>query len=86
MRTAADQGDSGSNFILGVMYDQGQGVPQDYVEAHRWTNLAAARATGDDREQIAEFRDSLAKLMTPAQLAEAQRLAKEWQAVFDAPS
>jgi TPR repeat protein len=30
------------------MYDQGQGVPQDYVEAHKWINLAASHVTGDD--------------------------------------
>ena len=85
-RLAADQGNVFGQHNLGYMYTNGVGVPQDYVEAHKWANLAAARATGDDREQIAEFLDSLAKLMTPAQLAEAQRLAKDWQAVFDAPS
>jgi hypothetical protein len=53
------------------------------VEAHKWANLAASRATGDDREKYAEFRDDLVKLMTPAQIAEAQKLAREWQAAFD---
>ena len=48
MRATANQGNSGSHFIRGVMYDQGQGVPQDYVEAHKWINLAASRVTGDD--------------------------------------
>jgi len=65
-------------------YANGEGVPQDDVEAHKWRNLSASRATGDDREQAAESRDALAKLMTPAQLAKAQRLAREWQAAFDA--
>ena len=54
------------------------------MEAHKWLNLAAARLTGDRREQTAETRDALAKQMTPAQLAEAQKLAREWQAAFDA--
>jgi len=66
------------------MYDQGQGVPQDFVEAHKRYNLAASRATGDDQKQYADERDAVAALMTPAQIAEAQTLAREWQAAFDA--
>jgi len=58
--------------------------PQDDVEAHEWYNLAASRAAAKDREQFAESRDRVAKLMTPAQIAEAQKLAREWQAAFDA--
>ena len=62
------------------MYDQGRGVPQDYVQAHKWMNLAASRQTGEERQRSADRRDTLARLMTPAQLAEAQRLAREWDA------
>jgi hypothetical protein len=40
-----------------------------------WYNLSAAR--GEDRS--AEARDALAKQMTPGQIAEAQRLAREWR-------
>ena len=36
---------------LGVIYVKGQGVPQDYVEAHKWVNLAASRSTGDDQKR-----------------------------------
>ena len=39
-------------FFLGVMYDDGEGVPQDYVQAHMWCNLAASRRTGEDGELI----------------------------------
>jgi hypothetical protein len=66
------------------MYGNGQGVPQDDVEAHKWCNLAASRSTYADQKRRAEARDALAKLMTPAQLAEAQTLAHEWQAACDA--
>jgi TPR repeat protein len=83
VRTAADQGDSGSHFILGVMYATGQGVPQDDVEAHKWSNLVASRATSDDQKLFAKIRDVLAKQMTAAQLAEAQRRASEWLAAFE---
>ncbi len=45
-----------------------------------WYNLAAAGLPpGEDRDSAAEFRDGVAKLMTPAQIAEAQRLAREWR-------
>jgi TPR repeat protein len=57
------------------MYAQGQGVPQDYVPAHMWFDLAAAQGEKD----ATELRDSLAKKMTPAQIAEAQKLAREWK-------
>jgi len=83
-RLAANQGHVVGLNNLGVMYSHGRGVPQDYVEAHKWANLAASRATGDDRENFTEFRDDLVKLMTPTQLADAQRLAREWVEAFDA--
>jgi hypothetical protein len=74
-RLAADQGDAQAQSNLGVMYREGQGVAQDYVLAHMWFNLAAVQ--GD--EDAVEHRDLVAGLMTPDQLAEAQRLAQEWK-------
>ena len=65
---------------LGVMYAEGRRVVQDYVQAHMWRNVAASRLTGEERKISADGRDALARLMTPAQLAEAQRLAREWDA------
>ena len=61
------------------MYFKGQGVPQDYVQAHMWMNLAASRARGSDQKTYADARDALARIMTPAQIAEAQRRAREWK-------
>ncbi len=83
-RKAADQGYALAQYNLGYMYGNGEGVPQDYVEAHKWRNIAASRVTGDQQKEYAATRDSLAKQMTPAQLAEAQQLAREWQAAFEA--
>jgi TPR repeat protein len=57
------------------MYMNGQGVPQDLVQAHMWFNLAAAGGYADAQKS----RDSVAAKMTPAQIAEAQRLASEWR-------
>ncbi len=57
------------------MYHNGRGVTQDYVQAHMWFNLAAARGLKFPEKR----RDRLAKKMTPAQIAEAQKLAREWK-------
>ena len=79
-RKAAEQGDAVAQGGLGLMYDQGLGVLQDYVQAHKWYNLAAARADeGYTRDSFIWGRDLLAAIMTPAQIAEAQRLAREWR-------
>jgi uncharacterized protein len=72
-RKAAEQGYALAQMSLGAMYVGGDGVPQDYVIAHMWFNLAAAGG------EAVEFRDKLAKRMTPAQIAEAQKLAREWK-------
>jgi len=74
-RRAAEQGFAKAQSNLGEMYSSGKGVPQDYVLAHMWANLAASQ--GED--VAVKKRDALAKSMTPAQLAEAQRLAREWK-------
>ena len=58
----------------------GEGVPQDYVQAHMWANLAASRSTGEDRERSVVLRDAIAEELTPDDLSEAQRLAREWDA------
>ena len=72
-RKAADQGNTNAQYNLGIAHFKGRGVPQDYAIAHMWLNLAAAGGNKD----AAEFRDALAAEMTPAQIAEAQRLARE---------
>ncbi len=77
----ADQGDSNAQDNLGVLYYMGQGVPQDYVRAHMWFNLAAA---GGDKV-AARHRDIVAAKMTPAQIAEAQKLAREWKPTTQRP-
>jgi TPR repeat protein len=74
-RLAADQGRADAQALLGHMYADGQGVPQDYVSAHMWFNLSAAQG----EQQAARERDNIATRMTPAQIAEAQKLAREWR-------
>ena len=60
------------------MYDTGQGVPQDDVEAYKWYNLATTYADADQQEEFAEARDRAAARLTPEQLAEGQKLSREW--------
>jgi TPR repeat protein len=72
---AAEQGDANAQNLLGYMYAAGRGVLKDYIEAHMWFSLAGAGGA-----KSTESRDSVAKMMTPEQIAEAQRRAKEWKA------
>ncbi len=81
-RTAADQGEARAQYALGRMYEAGRGVPQDDVLGHKWLNLSASRLSGSEREfrdSVVQARNLLESKMTPAQIAEAQRLASEWQ-------
>lgn len=79
-RKAAEQGDAEAQHNLGVMYAEGLGVPQDYVKAHMWANLAASRLPpGDKRKNAVNNLNVVEARMTPEQIAEAQRLAREWK-------
>lgn len=64
-------------FELGMMYCIGQGSEQDYVAAHKWFNLAALKGSDAARQ----YRCELAREMSAAQVAEAQRLARDWLTV-----
>jgi TPR repeat protein len=77
-RKAADQGEANAQVNLGFMYANGRGVPQNYVQAHMWLNLAASGSASnkENRAEAAKYRDSIATRMTPAQIAEAQAMAK----------
>ncbi|MGB8058493.1 MAG: hypothetical protein WCF75_17985 [Pseudolabrys sp.] len=81
-RPLAEQGDANAQYNLGVFYDNGLGVPQDKVRAYMWFNLSAAQG----RDGAAAFRDLIARRMTPAQIAEAQKLAREWKPNTQSPS
>jgi TPR repeat protein len=74
-RRAADQGLAVAQFNVGFGYVSGQGVLQDYVMAHMWFSLSAGQGSQD----AATNRNTIQKMMTPAQIAEAQKLAREWK-------
>jgi hypothetical protein len=75
IRARAAKGDPESQYRIGLEYVVGERVVQDYVEAHMWLNLAAARGHPDAKKQ----RDGLIERMAPEQIAEAQRRARKWK-------
>ena len=75
-KEVAERGDASAQYNLGVMYAKGVGVVEDYLEAYKWLILAAAQ--GD--QKAIEARDLLNQKMTAQQIAEAQKLAKEFVA------
>jgi len=72
---SAAQGDANAQFYLGLMCAFGRGTSLDLVQAHMWYSLAA----GNGHARAALHRNDLAKEMKPAQIAEAQKRAREWR-------
>ncbi|MFO1434777.1 MAG: tetratricopeptide repeat protein [Candidatus Competibacteraceae bacterium] len=75
LRQAAEQGYAPAQSNLGVMYKWGQGTERNLIQAYMWFDLAAKQ--GDQKAEINRAR--LAEEMTTTQIAEAQRLAREWK-------
>ena len=73
--SSADAGDGRAMLEIGRAHLQGLGVLQDFVEAHKWFNLAASRGA----EGALEERDALGERMTADERAEAQKLARQWR-------
>ncbi|MFQ5619315.1 MAG: tetratricopeptide repeat protein [Rhodospirillales bacterium] len=79
-RKAAEQGHAIAQNNLGFMYSRGQAVPRDYVQAHMWFTIAASRfPPGKARDKTVINRDRVAKRMTPAEISQAEKLAREWR-------
>ena len=74
-RAGASAGERRAMLALGRLYVQGLGVIQDYVEAHKWLNLAASRG----ETAALHERDVLTGKMTPQQIAAAQERAAAWR-------
>ena len=73
-RLAAEQRITGAQSNLGLMYEKGQGVEQDYVEAHKWFNISGINGNEIGRRNA----DIIEKKMTPGQIAVAVGLARKW--------
>jgi len=84
-RKAAERGSTAAQMDLGSMYADGRGVPQDYVLAHKWLNLVATLSllsSETDKKLVnsASYkRAAVTEKMTPAQIANAQKLARKWK-------
>ncbi len=82
-RFAAEQGMPQAQVELGELYFQGLGVPQDYIMAHKWFNVATALLSNiyvhGEQSYALRRRDAVAAKMTPSQIADAQALARDWK-------
>ena len=75
-RKAAERGNKKAQSNLGVLFAQGLGVLEDYVQAYAWWSIAATRGNTKAKEN----KSKLKRKMTPAQIAEAQKLSSElWE-------
>jgi len=80
---AAEQGVADAQLSIAIMYANGYGVPLDNVYAYMWYNLAVAFEEQNDSTSFASYlRKELAREMTPSQIAEAQKLSREWLEKF----
>jgi uncharacterized protein len=61
-------------FELGMTYSVGRDVPIDLVSAHKWFNLAAAKGNAE----AVRLRREIANQMSDAEIAAAQRAARDW--------
>jgi len=69
-------------FELGMMYSVGRDVPVDLVAAHKWFNLAAVRGN----TEAIRLRREIADQMSDAEIAAAQRAARDWLQGYREPA
>jgi len=72
-QTAAEWGHKGAQYVLGELYLQGKGVPQNPVMAYAWLDVAAEAPDRDFRKA----KDRAANSLTPEQMTEATAMAKD---------
>ena len=74
-RLAAEQGYASAQLNMGYMYQEGAGVPQDYVLAHMWWNLSGSNGNKD----AVTNRNIVEKKMSKQQIEKAQEMARNWK-------
>ncbi len=81
VRLHAQRGNTSYQYSMGSIYEEGRGVPQNYVLAYMWYTLALPGWSGSVHwpNEYAEGREQVAAKMTPEQISEAQRLVKQWK-------
>ncbi len=73
-RPLAEQGLAAAQNNLGAMYINGEGVRRNYVCSYMWLSLAAKQGY----KRAVSSQGQLEREMTPGELAEAERFAREW--------
>jgi TPR repeat protein len=73
-RKGAEDGNAAAQFRLGLCYDDGIGVPWDAIVAYMWYHLSSAQGYFDAKEN----KEHIAERMTKEQIAEAQKMSREW--------
>jgi len=82
LKPASEAGDAEAQVIYGPLLCVA-GRRCDVVEEYKWLNLGASRLSGEAQQNAMLARDALARDLTPRQLLEAQKRAREWQQAFD---
>lgn len=80
LQSAAQSGDANAQDWLGVMYANGQGVPQDDVIAYALFNVSATNDLSQSND-AASNRKAIASRMTEQQVAEGQELTRRIQRI-----
>src|SRR5688500_15385548 len=74
LKLAAEQGYGPAQYELGLIYRNGYGLPTDHVQSYVWLNLAAAAGV----QQAVAARDEVMRALSSKQLAQAQKVSREW--------
>jgi TPR repeat protein len=88
-RKSAEQGNVTAQDSLGVLYVNGEGVPQDYVQAYAWFNIAETYVPANDdgwHARLNRFRNEIAGEMSAADMAAAQKLTRELMPKITGPA
>jgi DNA repair exonuclease SbcCD ATPase subunit len=73
-RGIAEQGDARAQYNLGMLYGNGEGVPQGYVMANMYSNIDSVNG---DKDSVRN-RDEGAKKTTSSQIERVENLVMEW--------
>ena len=79
-RKAAEQDDTFAQYHLGLLYEEGSGVPQSHADAYFWLDIAAAGAKGTDQDGAAKSREAVRAKLSPEELSKVQERAANWLA------
>ena len=79
-KESAEQGFALGQLSVAVAYAKGQGIRQDHTLAYMWIDLAAKQFEDEwVQQQAVKLRSVMSRQFTPEHVAEAKRLAQEWQ-------